>query len=98
MHDYSCEYILLDGPKGKYFGGNGIAFDWKYLSSFDFRGKKLILAGGLNPENVTAAIIETMPYMVDVSSGVETDGQKDLQKISLFLDRVKSVKNNYQHH
>lgn len=98
MHDYSCEYILLDGPKGKYFGGNGIAFDWKYLSGFDFREKKLILAGGLNPENVTAAIIETMPYMVDVSSGVETNGQKDLQKIRTFLERVKSEKNNYQHH
>lgn len=92
IHDYSCEYILLDGPKGKYFGGNGIAFDWKYLSGFDFQNKKLILAGGLNPENVTAAIIETKPYMVDVSSGVETNSEKDLQKIRLFMERVKSAK------
>ena len=58
IHEYSCEYVLLDGPKGKYHGGNGISFDWRMLSTFDFKDKKVILAGGLHPENVTAAIAE----------------------------------------
>ena len=44
------------------------------LSTFDFKDKKVILAGGLNPENVTAAIGNKSSYMVDVSSGVETNG------------------------
>ena len=60
LHDYSCEYVLLDGPKGKYYGGNGISFDWSMLSAFDFKDKKVILAGGLNPENVKAAIEKKM--------------------------------------
>jgi len=78
IHEYPCEYVLLDGPKGKnYHGGNGISFEWNMLSNFDFKGKKVILAGGLTPQNVTAAIKEANPYMVDVSSGVETEGQKD---------------------
>jgi len=94
IHKYPCEYILLDGPKGKYHGGNGIAFDWGILSGFDFRDKKVILAGGLNPENVTAAILETKANMVDVSSGVETNGQKDLEKIKTFLTRVKNLQFN----
>jgi phosphoribosylanthranilate isomerase len=91
IHEYSCEYVLLDGPKGKYHGGNGISFDWSMLSTFDFKHKKVILAGGLNPKNVKAAIANTSVFMVDVSSGVETDGQKDLTKIKNFLTAVKSV-------
>ena len=83
--------MLLDGPKGKYHGGNGISFDWGILSGFDFKEKKVIIAGGLNPQNVTAAIKETKADLVDVSSGVETNGQKDLGKIKTFLTRVKTV-------
>jgi phosphoribosylanthranilate isomerase len=91
IHEYSCDFVLLDGPKGKYHGGNGISFDWSMLSTFDFKHKKVILAGGLNPENVKAAIANTSVFMVDVSSGVETDGEKDLIKIKDFLTAVKSV-------
>lgn len=90
IHDYPCEYVLLDGPKGKYHGGNGIAFDWGILSNFDCKDKKVILAGGLNPQNVRAAVVETNAFMVDVSSGVETNGHKDLEKIKVFLAHVKN--------
>ena len=93
IHEYPCEYVLLDGPKGKYHGGNGIAFDWSMIANFDFQDKKVILAGGLTPENVSFAITEANPYMVDVSSGVETNGVKDLQKIKSFLENVKGIKN-----
>ncbi|MBB6446357.1 phosphoribosylanthranilate isomerase [Bacillus benzoevorans] len=93
IHEYPCEYVLLDGPKGKkYHGGNGISFDWNLLSDFDFKDKKVILAGGLTEANVSEAITEAAPFMVDVSSGVETEGQKDLAKIKAFLSCVKGAR------
>ncbi|WP_141434233.1 phosphoribosylanthranilate isomerase [Bacillus sp. 03113] len=91
IRDYTCEYILLDSPKGQYRGGNGISFDWSILKGNDFKGKKLILAGGLNEQNVLTAIQEVHPYMVDVSSGVETNGVKDLNKIDGFLSIVRDA-------
>lgn len=86
---YPCEYVLLDGPKGKFRGGNGLAFDWNSLSEKDLKGKKVILAGGLHEANVEEAIKLIQPYMVDVSSGVETDGKKDLDKIQTFINKAK---------
>ena len=89
IKDYPCEFLLLDGPKGKYPGGNGLSFDWNILKEQDLLGKKVILAGGLNEGNVLEAVRQVRPYMVDVSSGVETDGKKDLNKIKRFIDKVK---------
>lgn len=89
IDQYSCDYVLLDSPKGKYRGGNGVKFDWSLLTGIESNGKKIILAGGLNPENIAEAIGIANPYMVDVSSGVETDGKKDLGKIQNFLARAK---------
>lgn len=86
---FPCEYILLDGPKGKYHGGNGLAFDWNILKDQDLMGKKYILAGGLHEENVQEAIKQIKPFMVDVSSGVETEGKKDLQKMKSFILKAK---------
>jgi phosphoribosylanthranilate isomerase len=90
IHEYPCDYFLLDSPKGKYRGGNGVAFDWSLLSGSNFGGKKVILAGGLRVDNVLEAIVKVNPEMVDVSSGVETDGIKDLLKIEKFIERAKS--------
>ncbi|WP_374120939.1 phosphoribosylanthranilate isomerase [Neobacillus sp. PS3-12] len=89
IKEYPCEFLLLDGPKGKYQGGNGLSFDWNILNEQDLLGKKVILAGGLNEGNVLEAVRQVRPYMVDVSSGVETDGKKDLNKIKRFIDKVK---------
>jgi phosphoribosylanthranilate isomerase len=89
IKQYSCEYILLDGPKGQYPGGYGKVFNWNFLKTEDFKGKHLILAGGLHEENIQSAIKRMNPYMVDVSSGVETSGKKDLCKIQSFIDKVK---------
>lgn len=86
---YGCDYVLLDSPKGKYRGGNGVKFDWSLLTGIESNGKKIILAGGLNPENIAQAIGIANLYMVDVSSGVETNGKKDLGKIQTFLARAK---------
>jgi len=88
IEDFKCEYILLDSPKGKYRGGNGVAFDWTLLSELTFK-KRIVLAGGLNCENVIHGIQQVNPYMVDVSSGVETNGEKDLNKIENFIKKAK---------
>ncbi|MDF2945824.1 MAG: N-(5-phosphoribosyl)anthranilate isomerase [Bacillales bacterium] len=90
INRFECEYILIDGPKSKYNGGNGLKFNWKLLNSKDFPTKKIIIAGGLNSENIIEAIDLTSPYMVDVSSGVETNGRKDISKIIDFINKVKT--------
>lgn len=90
IHDYDCEYVLLDSPKGNNRGGTGNKFDWELLNGFKSGKKKVILAGGLHPENVAEAIEMTSPFMVDVSTGVETEGKKDLIKIQMFIERAKS--------
>ncbi len=87
---YPSEMILLDSGKGPHRGGNGTTFNWDYAEALSLP-QQLILAGGLNPENVREAITKVRPYMVDVSSGVETDGKKDQMKIESFILKVKSV-------
>lgn len=90
-HTYEADYLLVDSPKGSiYRGGNGIPFDWRLLNELDSSlRQKLILAGGLNEHNVQRAISVVRPYMVDASSGLETDGKKDLNKITRFIANVK---------
>lgn len=78
----SAELILLDNGAG----GTGESFDWSLVSDV---GRPWLLAGGLSPENVREAIEKCAPYGVDVSSGVETDGIKDVLKIERFLSAVR---------
>ena len=94
FNQFPSEYILLDGPKGKYRGGNGTAFDWNEVNPSLLEEKKVILAGGLQVNNVEQAIKIIKPYMVDVSSGVETNGLKDLVKIKEFIEKVKTLGGN----
>lgn len=89
LKDYPCDYYLIDSPFGANRGGNGTAFDWTVLKELNLDSKKLILAGGLTPENVQQAINMTEPIGVDVSSGVETNGSKDLSKIKKFILNAK---------
>ena len=90
IEEFPGEMILLDSGKGPHRGGNGTTFNWDYAHSINIP-QHLILAGGLNPDNVREAIIKVRPYMVDVSSGVETEGEKDRLKIESFIKEVKSV-------
>lgn len=94
MEQFDCDYLLLDSPKGQYRGGNGVSFDWEILTKTNLKTKKIILAGGLHEDNVELAIKTTQPFMVDVSSGVETDGRKDHEKIRNFIAKAKSVLKN----
>jgi phosphoribosylanthranilate isomerase len=88
---FPSDFILLDSPKGKYRGGNGTVFNWSEVNPKFLNPKKVILAGGLKADNVEAAINIIKPYMVDVSSGVETEGIKDLGKIKTFIEKAKSI-------
>ncbi|MFZ5650063.1 MAG: phosphoribosylanthranilate isomerase [Bacillota bacterium] len=85
--DYRVDGYLLDTPVQGRRGGTGRAFDWRLAAGLN--AGPLILAGGLNPENVREAIEIVRPYAVDVSSGVETGGCKDIGKIREFIRRVK---------
>jgi phosphoribosylanthranilate isomerase len=87
---YETDYILFDSPKEKFHGGNGKTFSWELLRDMpkELR-KKMILAGGLNALNIEEAIRTVRPYMVDVSSGVETEGKKDVEKIKQFIIKAK---------
>jgi len=89
MLSYPADYILLDSPIGPYRGGNGTSFDWSLLEKETFDRSRLILAGGLHAGNVQEAIQMIKPYAVDVSSGVETDGSKDRQKMKQFIQAAK---------
>jgi phosphoribosylanthranilate isomerase len=78
---------LLDAYHPEIPGGTGKTFDWSAIPA-DLPAP-LILAGGLNPENVADAIQQVHPYGVDVSSGVESEkGIKDSEKIAAFMKEV----------
>ena len=83
--------ILLDAPPAQYAGGSGQQFEWEKVELSSLSGYQFFIAGGLNPGNVGKAISFFHPTGVDVSSGVETDGVKDVEKISLFLENSKKL-------
>ena len=84
---------LLDSHVDGKYGGTGITFDWG-LAQPVAREFPVIIAGGLNPENVAQAIEIAMPWGVDVSSGVETEGTKDIAKIKAFIEAVRRTDDN----
>ena len=76
-----ADHILLDAG-----AGTGTVFDWSMLQQIR---RPYFLAGGLGPENVKGAVERLHPYAVDVSSGIETDGSKDTEKIAAFVTAVR---------
>jgi len=80
-------YLLDSQVKGKY-GGTGMTFDWG-LARQVAEQFPVIIAGGLTPENVAQAINVIAPWGVDVSSGVEVGGVKDIVKIRTFIEAVR---------
>ena len=89
---YESDWILIDTfVKGQY-GGTGIRANWGLAKEAKKFGKKILLAGGLDPENVQIAIATAQPDAVDVSSGIEERiGKKDLKKMEEFIQKAKSV-------
>ncbi len=86
---YSVSALLLDAWSDQQYGGTGESFDWQLARNLTGQ-LPLILAGGLNPDNVVEAIRVVKPYAVDVSSGVEkSPGKKDHDKIRKFIQQVR---------
>jgi Phosphoribosylanthranilate isomerase len=87
---YEVEALLIDSSVKAVKGGTGISFNWDILNNLVLR-KKLILAGGLNYENIQKAIEKVKPYAVDISSGVEENGIKNYGKMKNFIEKVRKM-------
>ncbi len=87
----ACAAILLDGFDPSRHGGTGRTFDWKRVKLLEGR-PRLILAGGLEPDNVADAVKTARPYGVDVSSGVESSpGIKDPVRMYRFIEKARKA-------
>ncbi len=81
--------LLLDTPTPAW-GGTGATHDWA-LARAAAQAAPVLLAGGLTTENITEALRQVQPWGVDVSSGVETNKQKDVDKIRMFVKKVRDL-------
>lgn len=92
LADFPSEAWLLDSfVEGKH-GGTGAVFNWDLAAQAVKQGGRVILAGGLTPENAADAVRQVRPYALDVSSGVElAPGRKDVAKVRAFIAAAKAV-------
>ena len=81
--------VTLDRKVDGLQGGTGCSFDWNIAQEIAQRGLPFLLAGGLTPHNVAEAVRMVRPWGVDVSSGVETEGAKDSEKIRAFIQNAR---------
>lgn len=79
----SADYIMFDPGKGE-----GATFNWQLIKGIK---REFFLAGGLTPENIEKAVETVQPFAVDVSSGIETDGHKDPDKMSAFVKSTRAL-------
>lgn len=86
--DSSADMLLFDAYHKDERGGTGEVFDWSCLDEFE---RPFMLAGGIDSTNVARAIRTVRPYGIDISSGIETDGVKDDEKIKAFANIVRTI-------
>ena len=86
--DSSADMLLFDAYHKDERGGTGEVFDWSSLDEFE---RPFMLAGGIDSTNVARAVRTVRPYGIDISSGIETDGVKDDEKIKAFTNIVKHI-------
>jgi phosphoribosylanthranilate isomerase len=91
---FSTSTVLLDSGSGANFGGTGRTFPWSLARQFVESNPDLrvILAGGLTPENVREAVVQVRPFGVDVTTGVEAAfGRKDLLRLKAFISAARQA-------
>jgi phosphoribosylanthranilate isomerase len=87
VHDYRADAVLIDSATP----GSGQVFDWALADGAPL-DRRVVLAGGLNPDNVADAIHRVRPWGVDVSTGVErSPGRKDPRKVKDFIERARAA-------
>ena len=89
-HQLAGHRIVIDTKVAGEYGGTGRAFDWEIAADLA-EGLDMSLAGGLTPDNVADAVTSVRPWGVDTSSGVETDGAKDVDKVRAFVAAVREA-------
>lgn len=90
---FSSETWLLDSFVAGRHGGTGVVFNWDLAAAAVKQGRRVILAGGLTPENAAEAVRRVRPYALDVSSGVESaPGIKDVKKVRAFIAAVQNAR------
>lgn len=86
LNNMAADYLLFDSGMG-----GGKTFDWRLLEPVKKSCRKpFFLAGGIGPENVKEAVKMGNPYAIDLSSGLETDGVKDFEKMKRLMDQIKA--------
>lgn len=89
-HQLAGHKIVIDTKVAGEYGGTGQTFDWEIAAELA-RGLDFSLAGGLTPDNVGDAVAHVKPWGVDASSGVESNGEKDLDKITAFVEAIRAI-------
>ena len=89
-HTLAGHRIVVDTRVAGEYGGTGQRFDWALAGELA-RAFEMSLAGGLSPDNVAEAVASVRPWGVDTSSGVETDGEKDPEKVRGFVRAVREA-------
>lgn len=93
VREYEVNAVMLDTKHKSLRGGTGETFDWSIAKDANALGIRMVLAGGLSPENIADAIAQVSPYAVDACSGVETKpGFKDHDRLKSFVTNARSKK------
>ncbi len=87
---YPYALLLLDTRHGELAGGTGHGFAWEHAVALTGQ-RRVVIAGGLTPENVADCVRHVRPFGVDVRSGIETNGQKDPAKMRAFVRAVRGA-------
>lgn len=89
VDDYFTDAVLLDAYDPSKYGGTGLTFDWNIIGHI---GKRIFLAGGINPDNAVAAV-ELGVYGIDVCSGIEAEpGKKDHRMMKTLFDNIRHLR------